>query len=141
MINIMKGLIESEKIKHYVKEFVQNGYNKMIKAAIVSTTDKAQREEEEKEMLDHEKQISEQEKYDFYKDKRLASNGIKGSGSDKYSSNKLNSIDLKPSIPKTQSQSKIIKKPIKKKKTKEATPTAKPKVKPKAPAPEKPKKK
>jgi hypothetical protein len=128
MINIMKGLIETDKIKPYIKEFVEKGYTKMINSAIISTSDKEIRGEEEKKMLMHEKEIAEQEKYDLYKDKRVTSNGTKGSGSHKYVSNKSNSIDLKPSIPKATSAINL-KKSIKKKKVKDTTPTGKVKVK------------
>jgi hypothetical protein len=129
MINIMKGLIETDKIKPYIKEFVEKGYNKMINSAIVSTADKEVRVEEEKKMLAHEKGIAEQEKYDSYKDKRHTSNGTKGYGSHKYVSNKSNTIDLKPSIPKATISSVNLKKSIKKKKHKDTTPTGKVKIK------------
>lgn len=128
MINIMKSLMDSEKIKPYVKEFVTKGYKEMVGVGLLSTTEKNLRAEEEKKMFDHEKDISAKDKVDIYKDVKIP-NGIKGAKYDTkgYTGSKSTPIDSKPAIPKTTSMNKL-KKSLKKKK-KEPTKAAKPKAK------------
>ena len=55
IVNIMKGLIESDKIKPYVKEYVEKSYERILSYGTVNTVQRSIREEEEKKLVDHEK--------------------------------------------------------------------------------------
>ena len=112
----MKSLLDSDKIKPYVKEFVEASYKQMVGMGILSVAEKNHRSEEEKKMFDHEKDISSKDKIDIYKDMKKAPNGIKA-GYDKrgYTGVRSAQMDYKPGIPKTASSSKL-KRSLKKKK-------------------------
>lgn len=122
MINIMKGLMDSDKIKPYVKEFVAEGYKKMIGLPSLSAAEKAIRDEEEEKFVAHEKSAAKSNKMDIYKEKRTFSNGLSrgaSGGSGKFSG-RVGTGDQKPGIPKTASKSNF-KKSLKKKKEKKDT--------------------
>jgi hypothetical protein len=116
IINIMKSLLDSDKIKPYVKEFVEASYKQMVGMGVLSVAEKNHRSEEEKKMFDHEKDISSKDGIGVYKDMKKTPNGIKV-GYDKrgYTGVRSAQMDCKPGIPKTASNSKL-KRSLKKKK-------------------------
>jgi len=101
IVNIIKGIAENN-IKPSVKEQAAKCYEKIASMGIASGAMKTLRIEEEKKMMEHEKDIWDRDKLEFYKEKKLLHNGIKG-------------YESKSSFPKSSSQVKI-KKTVKKKK-------------------------
>lgn len=98
-----------------MKEQAAKCYEKIASMGIVSGAMKTLRIEEEKKMMEHEKDIWERDKLEFYKEKKLLHNGIKGYGMDYGNINSQCFIESKSSFPKSASQAKI-KKTVKKKK-------------------------
>ena len=101
--------------KPSIKEHAEKCYEKIATMGVISGTMKTLRIEEEKKMMEHEKDIGERDKLEFYKDKKLLHNGMKGYGMDYGNTNSNYFIGSKSSFPKTSSQAKI-KKTTKKKK-------------------------
>lgn len=142
MVNVIRGLIESEKVKPVVREFAQEGLERILGSGILSSSQKQARDEEEKKFLEEEKELA-RDKFDPYKEKRTPPNGASkatGYESVKFPGSRTAVGDTKTGIPKTTSQSKLKKAVVKKKPAKkdDATPKTKAKVKTKV---EKPKKK
>ncbi len=78
IVNIQTKLTNDGRIKVYAEQ----SYEKIASMGILSGTLKSLRQEEEKKMIEHEREIIDKEKADLYKDKKVHSNGIKGYSGD-----------------------------------------------------------
>jgi len=115
-VNIVKSLIENDKIKPYIKEFAEKGYERIINFGVTTPVQKSIREEEEKKWTEHEKKTSgDKDKMEFYTNRRIPTNGFKSYGKEYNKRRSYTPIGSKSSVPKTSSNAKL-KKPIKKKK-------------------------
>jgi len=102
-------MMESEKISPWIKEFVEAGYKRIWDMIIVGTAEKHKRDEEEKAFLEREKEIMLKEKPDSFKEKKKdGEESWKSTGYDsRFPAPRSSQSDAKPTLPKTQSQSKL----------------------------------
>lgn len=111
IINILR---DNEKLKPFIREHAEKSYQDIMNMDSITVSMRSQAQEEEKKLIEHEKDIGEKDKFEVYKDHKLLSNGMKGYGME-YSKSSKWFLESKSTVPKSHSQAKF-KKSLKKKK-------------------------
>ena len=48
IVNIVKGIIENDKIKPFIREYAEKSYEKIMSVDVLSVSERSEKEEEEK---------------------------------------------------------------------------------------------